>query len=70
MIRKQVSSSNLHDVGYDPASQILEIGFLSGGVYQYYGVPETIHSLLLAAPSKGTFHHQFIRSRFQYRKIA
>ena len=38
MQRDYVSSSNIVSVGYDPASETLEIEFQSGAVYQYYNV--------------------------------
>lgn len=41
MKRIPVSSSNLASVGYDETSQTLEIGFLHGGVYQYFDVPSS-----------------------------
>ena len=37
MERQSVSSSNLHSVGYDQESAVLEIKFKEGGVYQYSG---------------------------------
>ena len=61
MVREQVSSSNLASVGYDPAAQILEIEFHSGGVYQYFGVPTAIYQGLMAASSHGSYFDQFIK---------
>ena len=40
MNRTPVNSSNLSSVGYDPMSQTLEFAFNSGGIYQYYNVPQ------------------------------
>lgn len=34
--------------------------------YAYSGVPEAVWDGLLAAGSKGTYHHQVIRSAFPY----
>lgn len=61
MVREQVSSSNLASIGYDPATQILEIEFLSGRVYQYYGVPAALYEGLMAASSHGSYFNQFIK---------
>ena len=69
MIRQTVSSSNLHSVGYDSSSAILEISFHSGGVYQYYNVPESVYFSLLNASSKGKYFHQYIKNRYRYRKV-
>ena len=62
MVREQVSSSNLASVGYDAATQILEIEFHSGSVYQYSGVPAAIYKGLMAASSHGSYFSQFIRN--------
>ncbi|WP_442942320.1 KTSC domain-containing protein [Nostoc sp.] len=43
MLRTRVSSSDLQSVGYDAPTCTLEIKFHSGGIYQYFKVPETIY---------------------------
>ena len=43
MERQYVSSSNIASIGYDPDNLVLEIEFLSGAVYQYYDVPQSIY---------------------------
>lgn len=55
MNRVPVVSSNLSEVGYDPATGILEIAFMRGGVYQYFAVPSSIHEGLMAATSVGRY---------------
>jgi hypothetical protein len=69
MNRIFVSSSNLRSVGYDKASMTLEIEFNSGGVYQYYSVPETIYNGLMNAPSHGKYFHQHIKDVYRYNRI-
>ncbi|WP_261284279.1 KTSC domain-containing protein [Serratia proteamaculans] len=69
MIRQPVSSSNLSSVGYDAASNTLEIAFHNGGIYQYDAVPSSIHQGLLSAPSKGQYFHQHIKNVYSYRKV-
>ena len=69
MQRYTVASSNLASVGYDSATQTLEVEFLSGSVYQYYNVPENIFDLLVQAGSKGRFFHQYIRNAYPYSRI-
>lgn len=61
MERQPVSSSDLLSVGYEEESQILEIEFLKGGIYQYYGVPIDIYNGLMNAGSKGSYFHQNIK---------
>ncbi len=69
MDRMPVSSSNLRSVGYDVATQTLEIEFHNGGVYEYYNVPITTYHGLLGALSKGKYFHAHIKSVYRYSKI-
>jgi hypothetical protein len=69
MNRQPVSSSNLRSVGYDRQSQILEIEFHSGGIYQYTSVPESIYTALMQAASKGSYFHDHIKDRYPTQKI-
>jgi len=69
MNRQFVSSSDLRSVGYDGTLKILEIEFNSGGVYQYFGVPEHIYLQLMSAASHGTFFHENIKDNFPCRRI-
>ena len=64
-----VQSSNLLKVRYDPAHKTLEITFHSGSTYAYYAVPEEIYRNLLTAPSKGKYHHKYIKTQYRYKKI-
>ena len=63
------SSSTLATVAYDEGRGLLELGFCSRAVYQYFGVPETVHLALLGAPSKGRYFNHAIRGRFPFRLI-
>jgi hypothetical protein len=69
MERQLVISSELHSVGYDDASNVLEVQFQTGGVYRYFGVPPNVHAALLAAESKGRFFNTVIKPRYQYQRI-
>ena len=48
----------------------LVVTFTTGKTYQYFGVPPDVHEALLAAPSKGTFFNQQIRSSYRYRLLS
>jgi hypothetical protein len=65
-----VSSSNLASVGYDSETQTLRVEFNSGGIYEYYNVPEAEYQGLMNASSKGSYLHQNIRDRYRFTKIA
>ncbi len=69
MNRDPVQSSNLNSAGYDSDTKILEIEFHDGGIYQYFDVPADIHQGLISAPSKGKYHHKFIKNVYRYQKI-
>ena len=42
MERQLINSSNIVSAGYDPASQILEVEFKNGIVWQYTHFPENM----------------------------
>ena len=63
------SSSTVRTIGYDPQSQTLEVEFLSGWVYQYYGVPDHFHEQMMKAPSKGRFLNMYIRENYPYSRV-
>jgi hypothetical protein len=62
MERVNVDSSSLTSIGYDGASQQLEVEFKKGGVYRYDGVPQKVHAALMAAESSGAFFAKNIRN--------
>lgn len=69
MERTPVSSSNIRSIGYDANMQILEIEFLSGRVYQYFGVPVEVYEGLMSAGSHGQFFSYNIRNVFPYEQV-
>ena len=64
-----VDSSTLATVAYDEARELLQLGFCSRAVYQYFDVPAAVHQALLGAPSKGRYFNQSIRGRFPFRRM-
>lgn len=69
MKRVPVNSSNLRSVGYNSSSRVLEIEFHSGGIYQYFDVPESIYEGLMAAESHGKYFHNCIKDKYLYKRI-
>lgn len=70
MERQHVSSSNLKAVGYDSATKTLEIEFLDGGLYEYFGVPASVHQGLMSASSHGQYFDQYIKKGgYRYNKL-
>ena len=69
MNRTPVESSTIVDVGYEPATLTLEVGFKPGTVYQYFGVPESTCTNLMNSASKGAFFNANIRNKFRSAKL-
>lgn len=69
MNRISVSSSNISSIGYDPASQTLEIEFHDGSIYQYDGVPQSAYDGLMNAGSHGQYLNQHIKDVYPYHKV-
>ncbi|MCY4474000.1 MAG: KTSC domain-containing protein [Chloroflexi bacterium] len=69
MNREPVVSDNIRSIGYDEITNVLEIEFRSGGVYQYSDVHQSIHAALMNASSKGSYFHRHIRDRYPTTRI-
>ena len=69
MNKHLVASSNISSIGYDSGTQTLEVEFLNGSVYQYYGVPEFLHEQIMQASSKGQFLNQYIKNAYPYSRV-
>lgn len=69
MKRQPVQSSNISSIGYDAASQTLEIEFLNGGVYQYFDVPQNVYQGIMGASSHGEYLAQHIKGHYRYSKV-
>lgn len=69
MNRTSVSSSNLHSVGYDSSTQTLEVEFHNGGIYQYFGVPSSVHDALMSAHSHGEYFAANVKNNYQFHKV-
>lgn len=69
MDRTPVSSSTLISVGYDDATQTLEVEFAGGSLYQYFDVPSTVHIELLGAGSVGQYFSQNVRNSYRYARL-
>lgn len=64
MERQPIDSRNIISAGYDPASQILEIEFKAGVVWQYNNFPEEMWYEFLGAPSQGKYFNSQILPQF------
>lgn len=70
MNRIPVVSSELASVGYDAATNTLEVEFKTGSVYDYSNVPEDIYTGLMSAPSHGKYFNEFIKQGgYSFRRV-
>jgi hypothetical protein len=69
MERIELDSKTLAWVGYSPEWKMLELGFRTGRIYEYYDVPRNVFQELLTSESKGAFFNLQIRNRFRYRRV-
>jgi hypothetical protein len=66
MDRIKLNSSSISEVGFDPASNTLEVVFADGRLYQYFDVPQHVYDQLIAAASPGQYFHQEIRGVYRF----
>jgi len=51
---------------YDPASEALDVEFVSGRRYRYAGVPQEVAAAFRAALSKGRYFNAHIRDDYSF----
>lgn len=59
-----MSSSNVGMVRYDGESNVLEVAFRNGSVYQYLGVPLHVFENFIGSGSPGRYVHTILKVRF------
>lgn len=69
MIREPIASTNILSLGYDPASETLEVEFTSGSIYQYYNVGGALYEQLMTASSKGQFLNAYIKNAYPFSRV-
>jgi hypothetical protein len=57
-------------VDFEYKSQILQINFLDGNKYEYFGVPKAIYVKLVNADSPARFARRHIYNSFVYRNVS
>jgi hypothetical protein len=54
---------------YDREKSVLRVSFVSGLIYEYTGVPESLYIEMKNSFSKGVFLNKKIKGKYQYRKV-
>lgn len=62
-------STVIASMHYNADTATLRIRFVSGLVYDYLEVPGKIYRAMQKASSKGTFLNQFIKGKYDFKKI-
>jgi KTSC domain len=73
MNMKPVSASNVHAIGYDPATKDMAIQFHKNGVptpgtYTHHDVPPEVHAALMDAESHGKHYAANIKGKVKHTK--
>lgn len=55
---------------YRPDEQVLDLTFVTGRRYRYFGVPAAVAEGFARARSKGAWFNRHIRDRFDFAEIA
>lgn len=63
------NSSNIRVLRYNFDTSTLEVSFHSGGVYQYFDVPQHEWENFKLAESKGKFLHNNIKGHYRYSRV-
>lgn len=69
MHRTPVSSRMLVSVGYDAGTNVLELEFHDGEVYQYFAVPQSVARALAEAESPGRFVATTIKPHYAHQQV-
>lgn len=69
MDREPVASTNIASVGYDEASETLEVEFSNGTIYQYYNVGAALYEQFRESASKGQFLNAYIKNAYPYSRV-
>jgi hypothetical protein len=67
--RIPVVSSLLASAGSSPHA-VLEVELRSGAIYRYFTVPRSVFDELMAAPSKGIYFNDRVKTRFPCQRVA
>jgi hypothetical protein len=68
--RQPVVSSDIASIGYDEATETLEIEFKATGVYRYFSVPRAVAQEFQRTPSPGKFFLQHIKTKYAWEKAS
>jgi hypothetical protein len=59
-------STAIERAAYDPDRRVLDLWYVGGDRYSYFGVPAEVYQRLLAAPSAGAFVNIEIKPGYRH----
>lgn len=62
-------SSVIAAYSYDVNSRVLRITYISGIVYEYKNIPESVYIEMKATTAKGVFLNKHIKGKYLFEKI-
>jgi len=62
-------SSVVRAIKYDAPSHTLRVVYVSGNIYDYLEVPETVYKKMRTAESKGEFLNTRIKGHYAFQRI-
>lgn len=68
ILSKQVISSNIKQVDFDPFMNTMTVAFSNNTIYEYYGVPVELFEELTEAKSVGKLFQKKIKNNFDFAK--
>ena len=69
MVNQMVLSTEIEWIGYEQKTNMLQVEFIEGGIYQYQNVPQNIYDNFLNADSHCRYFETFVKGRYSHRKI-
>lgn len=66
----KITSSNLKSASYDTESEVMNVTFNSGSIYEYNNVPWNIFTKFRMAESQGKFFNEHISRNYKYNKVS
>jgi hypothetical protein len=62
-------STVIRQMDYDAVTSTLKVSFVSGQVYVYKDVPETVYKDLAASRVKGRYLRFFIKDKYSFERV-
>jgi len=61
-----VTSTAIVRIDYNAPARELEVTFITGKTYTYFGVPGDVYGRFVTANSKGQFFNEYIRDQYNF----